>query len=149
MRVSEQPFIPSSLHLCHPHTWQHLSGVWLGPRTKHKDLLLYCYSTVNGLSTPPSRSSDPHAEGMARPFHLGLEGHQESRRLWWIFILGSNFYYFFGFRWLSPLYSWSQVEVLASHLALKQVHCKHTFSWLWFTFFFVLYLSYLLYICTV
>lgn len=56
---------------------------------------------------------------------VGLEEHQESKMLCWMFIHRSNYYYFFNSSWLSPLYFWSNIEVFASHLALKQVHCKH------------------------
>lgn len=122
--VEEQHFYPLILLLCYPQTWQHFSGVWHSPhQTKHKNLLLYCYSTVKASWLHPHNPQTYTQRGGK----VGLEGHQESKRLCGIFILCSN-YYFFSSRWLSPLYFWSQVEVLASHLALKQVHCKHTFG---------------------
>lgn len=130
--VAEQPFYPLILLLCYPQTWQHLSGVWHSPhQTKHKDLLLYCYSTVKASWLHP-HNPQTYAQ---RGGKVGLEGHQESKRLCWIFILCSNYYFFFSSRWLSPLYFSSQVEVLASHLALKQVHCKHTFGGMIFILF--------------
>lgn len=95
-------------------------------------LLLHC----EGLLTPPSQSSNLHAEGwqglsiMSQPWG----DTRNQKRLCGIFIHRSN-YYFFNSRWLSPPYFWSHVEVLASHLALKQVHCKHIFGGMIFMLF--------------
>lgn len=81
-------FFPSSLFilLCYPQTWQHLSGVWHGPhQTKHKDLLLYCYSLWRPLE---STRLEPTCRGMGEviPSWVGFEGHQESKRLCDIYI---------------------------------------------------------------
>lgn len=59
----------SSPLVSYPRTWQHLSGVWHSPhRTKHNDLLLYCYSTVKDSWRHPRSPQHVH-RGMARSFH--------------------------------------------------------------------------------
>lgn len=127
--VAERPFILSPLILSYPQTWQHLSGVWLSPhQTKHKDLLLYCYSTVKDSWLHPHNPQNLHAEGWQG---LSITSwpwgrHQESRRLCWILIHCSNYYFFLILT--DFLLYLSQVEVLASHLALEPVLCKHTFG---------------------
>lgn len=93
--VAEQPFYPLILLRCYPQTRQYLS---LTEPSSNKAqipafiLLLHC----EGLLTPPSQSSNLHAEGQH-----GLEGPQKSKRLCWIFIHRSNYYYFFNYCWLS------------------------------------------------
>lgn len=98
-------FYPLILLLCYPPARQHLGGVWHSPhQTKHKDLLLYCYSTVKASWLHPhSPRTYARRDGKVFPLRVRLEGHRESKRLCGIFIRRSN-YYFFNSRWLSPLY---------------------------------------------
>ncbi len=144
--VAEQPFYPLIL-LCSPLTWQQLSGVWHSShQTKHKDLLLYCYSTVKTLwLLPHNPRTCTQRDGKVFPLRVGLEGHNESKRLCGIFIHRSNYYYyyyyyyyFFSSCWLSPLYFRSHVEVLASHLALKTGPLQTHFWWFFLLSFSVL-----------
>lgn len=76
--VAERPFV-----LSYPQTWQHLSGVWYSPhQTKHKDLLLYCYSTVKDSWLHPHNPQKPTRRGNGKVFLLrvGLEGDARNQR---------------------------------------------------------------------
>lgn len=129
-------FIPLILLLCSPSNLTTSQWCSTQPSSNKAQipafiLLLHC----EGLLTPPSQSSNLHARGMARSFHYesALRDTRNQKRLCWMFIHRSNF---FNSRWLSPLYFSSHVEVLASHLALKPVHCKHSSGGLFPYFFF-------------
>ena len=91
-------------------------------------LLLHC----EGLLAPPSKSSNLHTEGWRG---LSISALRDTGNQGAFVGYLSSVATTTNSRWLSPLCFWSQVEVLASHLALKQVHCKHTFWWLWFPYF--------------
>lgn len=92
-----------------------------------------CFYTVTPLWRPPDstlRALAPTHGGMARSFHYesgsrdtgnqrGFVGYLSAVATTTSSILADFLLYTF----------WSHVEVLASHLALKQVHCKHTFWW--------------------
>lgn len=93
--AAEQPFYPLVLLPSSPQTWQHLSGVWHSPyQTKHKDLLLYCYSTVKASGLyPHSPPTFTQRHGKVFPLQVSLVGHQESKRLCGVFIHRSNYYY--------------------------------------------------------
>lgn len=62
--------------LFYPQTWWHLSGVWHSPhQTKHKDLLLYCYSTVkDSWLHPHSPQTHTWRDGKVFPLWVSLEG---------------------------------------------------------------------------
>lgn len=85
---------------CSPQIQQHQSGVSHSPhQTKHKYLLFYCYSTVKASWLHPHNPQTyTQRGGMVFPWGVGLEEHQESKRLCGIFIHRSNYYFFFNSR---------------------------------------------------
>lgn len=92
-----------------------------------------CFYTVTPLwrtldSTLTILKIYTQRDGKVFPLRVGLEGDTRNQRGfvgYWSTVATTTF---FDSYWLSPLYFWSQVGVLASHLALEQVLCKHTFG---------------------